>query len=99
MVLTREPTASVIDILDRVLDKGIVIDASISFYLMGIDLITVHARVVVASIETYLKYANSSVFAGPIAFSSRPKRQRAATNRRSKISPPHKKGNRFLLVS
>src|SRR4029450_12304511 len=41
--------------LDRVLDKGIVIDAWVRVSLVGIDLITVEARVVVASIDTYLK--------------------------------------------
>ena len=44
---------SLIDVLDRVLDKGIVIDAWVRVSLVGIDLITVEARVVVASIETY----------------------------------------------
>jgi hypothetical protein len=48
---------SLVDVLDRVLDKGIVIDAWVRVSLVGIDLITVEARVVVASIETYLKYA------------------------------------------
>lgn len=48
-----------IDVLDRVLDKGIVIDAWVRISLVGIDLITVEARVVVASIDTYLKYAEA----------------------------------------
>jgi hypothetical protein len=47
----------VIDVLDRVLDKGIVIDAWFGVSLVGIDLITVEARVVVASIETHLQYS------------------------------------------
>jgi hypothetical protein len=51
--------ASVIDVLDRVLDKGIVIDAWVHLSLVGIDLITVEARVGVASIDTYLKYSES----------------------------------------
>ena len=46
-------STSILDILDRVLDKGIVIDAWVRVSLMGIDLITIDARVVVASIETY----------------------------------------------
>ena len=48
---------SVIDVLDRVLDKGIVIDAWVRLSVVGIDLLTVEARIVVASIETYLNYA------------------------------------------
>ncbi len=50
--------SSLIDVLDRVLDKCIVIDAWVRVSLVGIDLITVEARVVVASIDTYLKYAD-----------------------------------------
>ena len=50
---------SLIDVLDRVLDKGIVIDAWVRVSLVGIDLLTVEARVVVASIETYLKYTEA----------------------------------------
>jgi hypothetical protein len=48
---------SFIDVLDRVLDKGIVVDAWARVSLVGIDLITVDERVVVASIDTYLKYS------------------------------------------
>ena len=50
---------SLIDVLDRVLDKGIVIDAWVRISLVGIDLITVEARIVVASIDTYLRYAEA----------------------------------------
>jgi len=55
--------ASLIDVLDRVLDKGIVIDAWVRVALVGIDLITIKARVVVASIETYLKYSDELALA------------------------------------
>ena len=41
------------------LDKGIVIDAWVRVSLVGIDLITVEARVVVASIETYMRHADA----------------------------------------
>jgi hypothetical protein len=51
--------SSLIDVLDRVLDKGIVIDAWVRVSLVGIDLITVEARIVVASIDTYLKYSEA----------------------------------------
>ena len=60
---------SLVDVLDRVLDKGIVIDAWVRVSLVGIDLITVEARVVVASIDTYLKYAEA---VGQVATASRP---------------------------
>ena len=58
---------SIIDVLDRVLDKGIVIDAWVRVSLVGIDLITVEARVVVASIETYLKYSEAVGQMSPVA--------------------------------
>jgi hypothetical protein len=59
-VVDRSPgAASVLDVLDRVLDKGIVIDAWVRVSLVGIDLITLEARVVVASIETYLTYSDA----------------------------------------
>lgn len=60
---------SLIDVLDRVLDKGIVIDAWVRVSLVGIDLITVEARVVVASIDTYLKYSEA---VGQVPSMSRP---------------------------
>ena len=60
MVVEHQPGGTrLLDVLDRILDKGIVIDAWIRFQLAGIDLITIDARVVVASIETYLNYAES----------------------------------------
>ena len=59
--------SSLIDVLDRVLDKGIVIDAWVRISLVGIDLITVEARVVVASIDTYLKYAEAVGLTGIVA--------------------------------
>ena len=46
-----------LEVLDRILDKGIVIDASVRFSLAGIDFLTVESRLVVASMETYLEYA------------------------------------------
>jgi hypothetical protein len=51
--------SSLIDVLDRILDKGIVLDPWVRISLMGIDLMTIEDRVVVASIETCLKYAEA----------------------------------------
>ena len=68
MAVQREHSgASLIDVLDRVLDKGIVIDAWVRVSLVGIDLITVEARVVVASIDTYLKYSEAVGHSVPVA--------------------------------
>lgn len=68
MPVERAPGGtSLIDVLDRILDKGIVIDAWVRISLVGIDLITVEARVIVASIDTYLKYAEAVGITGPIS--------------------------------
>jgi hypothetical protein len=75
--------SSLIDVLDRVLDKGIVIDAWVRVSLVGIDLITVEARVVVASIDTYLKYSEAvgaASTASRPAVQSKPSEELAAEN-------------------
>jgi hypothetical protein len=75
---------SLIDVLDRVLDKGIVIDAWVRVSLVGIDLLTVEARVVVASIDTYLKYSEAvggaAAAARPALDAPRPYEELAAEN-------------------
>src|SRR5919112_1544484 len=54
----RAPAASgLYDVLDLILDKGIVVDAFVRVSLVGIELLTVDLRVVVASVDTYLRYA------------------------------------------
>jgi hypothetical protein len=76
--------SSLIDVLDRVLDKGIVIDAWVRVSLVGIDLITVEARIVVASIDTYLKYSEAVALSAPVArpaLESRPYDELAAENK------------------
>ena len=50
---------SLVEVVDRILDKGIVIDAWVRVSLVGIELLAVEARVVAASVETYLKYAEA----------------------------------------
>lgn len=52
-------SSSLAEVIDRILDKGIVIDAWAKISLVGIELISIEARVVVASVETYLKYAEA----------------------------------------
>ena len=52
-------SSSLAEVVDRILDKGIVIDAYVRVSLVGIDLVSVEARIVVASVETYLKYAEA----------------------------------------
>src|SRR5947207_696287 len=60
-------STGLVDVLDRILDKGIVIDAWVRVSLVGIDLITVEARVVVASIDTYLKYSEAVSQVSPVS--------------------------------
>jgi hypothetical protein len=47
------------DVIDSILDKGLVIDAYASVSLVGIELLTINARVVVASVDTYLRFAEA----------------------------------------
>lgn len=56
--IRRAPNASgLYDVLDLILDKGIVVDAFVRVSLVGIELLTVDLRVVIASVDTYLRYA------------------------------------------
>jgi hypothetical protein len=52
-------SSSLAEVVDRILDKGIVIDAWAKVSLVGIELLSIEARVVIASVETYLKYAEA----------------------------------------
>jgi gas vesicle structural protein len=52
-------SSSLADVLEIVLDKGIVIDAFVRVSLVGIELLTIEARVVIASVDTYIKYAEA----------------------------------------
>src|SRR3972149_5517112 len=52
-------SSSLSEVVDRILDKGIVIDAFVKVSLVGIELLSIEARVVIASVETYLKYAEA----------------------------------------
>lgn len=52
-------SSSLVEVVDRILDKGVVIDAYARVSLVGIELLAIEARVVIASVETYLKYAEA----------------------------------------
>jgi hypothetical protein len=59
--IRRAPSgAGLYDVLDLILDKGIVIDAFVRVSLVGIELLTIDARVVIASVDTYLRYAEGA---------------------------------------
>jgi hypothetical protein len=58
--INRAPRpSSLADVLELVLDKGIVIDAYVRVAVVGIELVTIDARVVVASVDTYLRFAEA----------------------------------------
>ena len=61
MAVLRAPGdgGTLIDVLDRVLDKGIVIDRWARLSVAGIDLVGLEVKIVVASIETYLRYSDA----------------------------------------
>ena len=60
MAMTHAVQSSTLaDILERVLDKGVVIAGDIKIKLVDIELLSIEARVVIASVETYLKYAEA----------------------------------------
>jgi|SRR6186997_33646 hypothetical protein len=58
--LQRAPSPSgLVDVVDLILDKGLVLDAYIRISVIGIELITIDARIVIASIDTYLRFAEA----------------------------------------
>jgi gas vesicle structural protein len=58
-VAARPQASGLADVIDTILDKGLVIDAYVRVSLVGIELLTIDARVVVASVDTYLKFAEA----------------------------------------
>ena len=52
-------SSSLVEVVDRILDKGIIVDAWVRVSLVGIELLAIEARIAVASVETFLKYAEA----------------------------------------
>src|SRR5689334_23659137 len=58
--LQRAPSPSgLADVIELILDKGLVIDAYVRVAVIGIELVTIDARIVIASIDTYLRFAEA----------------------------------------
>jgi hypothetical protein len=58
--LQRSPNpSSLYDVVDLILDKGLVIDLYVRVSLVGIELLTIDARIVIASVDTYLRFAEA----------------------------------------
>jgi hypothetical protein len=58
--LDRPAPSGLADVIEIILDKGIVIDAYVRVSLVGIEILTVDARVVIASVDTYLRFAEAT---------------------------------------
>jgi hypothetical protein len=56
----RSSGGGLVDVIDTILDKGLVIDAFVRVSLVGIEILTIDARVVVASVDTYLRFAEAT---------------------------------------
>jgi hypothetical protein len=59
------PMLNIYDLIDRILDKGLVIDANLSVSLVGIEILVIRARIVVSGIDTFLRYASALGLAAP----------------------------------
>jgi hypothetical protein len=57
--LDRPAPSSLADVIDTILDKGLVIDIYVRVSLVGIELLTIDARIVIASVDTYLRFATA----------------------------------------
>jgi gas vesicle structural protein len=57
--LERPRPSGLADVVDVILDKGIVIDAYVRVALIGIEILTIDARIVIASVDTYLRFAEA----------------------------------------
>jgi gas vesicle structural protein len=57
--LERPRPSGLADVIDVILDKGLVIDAYIRVSLIGIEILTIDARIVIASVDTYLRFAEA----------------------------------------
>ena len=54
-----KPILGLFELVDRILDKGLVIDAYVSITVIGIPLVVIRARIVVASVDTFLRYQDA----------------------------------------
>ena len=73
MVTTSPNASSLAEVLDRILDKGVVIDIWARASLVGIEILTVESRVVVASVDTFLHYSEEMAKIEQAAIGATPK--------------------------
>ncbi len=65
-VQTSMSSSGLAEVLDRILDKGLVLDLWVRVSLLGLEILAIEARVVLAGVETYLKYAEAIGLTAPI---------------------------------
>jgi hypothetical protein len=58
--IDRPSPSSLADVVELILDKGLVIDAYVRVSLVGIEILTIDARIVIASVDTYLRFAEAT---------------------------------------
>jgi hypothetical protein len=73
MVTVAPDASSLAEVLDRILDKGVVVDVWARISLVGIEILTVESRVVVASVDTFLHYSEEMAKIEQAAIGATPK--------------------------
>jgi len=73
MVTVTPDASSLAEVLDRILDKGVVVDVWARVSLVGIEILTIEARVVIASVDTYLHYSEEMAKIEQAAIGASPK--------------------------
>ena len=73
MVTATPNASSLAEVLDRILDKGVVVDVWARISLVGIEILTVESRVVVASVDTFLHYSEEMAKIEQAAIGATPK--------------------------
>lgn len=83
-----DASSSLAEVVDRILDKGIVVDAWVSVSLVGIEVLSIRARAVIASVETYLKYADALGQTAAVAAPSGAKQEAEGEQQREEAESP-----------
>ena len=73
MVTTSPNASSLAEVLDRILDKGVVVDIWARVSLVGIEILTIESRIVVASVDTFLHYSEEMAKIEQAAIGATPK--------------------------
>jgi gas vesicle structural protein len=91
--LERPPSSSLAEVVDLILDKGLVIDAYVRVSLLGIELLTIDARIVIASVDTYLRFAEA---VGRLSLDQERSQPRTLPDLLEDLKPPGKAARRAM---